>query len=129
MFKIRYKPFFSRIEHLIPALVPSTAPKIETRGSLTVTLVECRGLMNSILQGNVNATLGVGKKLGLMTHLSNDKFYFVCDIFHPKFYHVVGDLDWIAAYTDDFGSSFLIRDIVYIKTAKREVNLDFTLAM
>lgn len=42
---------------------------------------------------------------------------------------LLGDLDWIAAYTDDFGSNYLIRDIVYVKTAKREVNLDFTLAM
>lgn len=40
-----------------------------------------------------------------------------------------GDLDWIAAYSDEFGSNYIIRDIVYIKTAKREANLDFTLAM
>lgn len=61
MFKIRYKPFFSRIEHIIPALVPNAAPKVDAKGSLTVTLVECRGLMNSILLGNMYATIGVGK--------------------------------------------------------------------
>lgn len=60
MFKIRYKPFFSRIEHLIPALVPNAAPRVESRGSLTVTLVECRGLMNTILLGNIYAGIGAG---------------------------------------------------------------------
>lgn len=67
MFKIRYKPFFARIEHIIPALVPNAAPKVEAKGSLTVTLVECRGLMNTILQGNVYATIGVGKIKKLYT--------------------------------------------------------------
>lgn len=100
MYKIRYKPFFTRVENIIAALVPNSAPRAEMKGNLTVTLIECRGLMSTLLDGNVYSTLALG------------------------------DFDWVAAYVDDNnGTISLVRDLVYVKTERREANLDFTLGM
>ncbi len=41
----------------------------------------------------------------------------------------LGDFDWVAAYADGLGTVSIVRDLVYIKTVKRETNLDFTLGM
>lgn len=99
MYKIRYKPFFSRVEHIIAALVPNSAPRSEVKGDLAVTLIECRGLMPSLLGGNIYSTLALG------------------------------DFDWIAAYDDGSGCISIVRDLVYVKTGRRETSLDFTLGM
>jgi len=63
MYKIRYKPFFNRVQHLVAALVPNAAPRVETTGDLTLTIVECRGLMSTLLHSNVYATVGIGRQL------------------------------------------------------------------
>jgi len=60
MYKIRYKPFFNRIQPLVAACVPNAAPRIETTGNLIITIVECRGLMPNLLRGNVFAIIGIG---------------------------------------------------------------------
>lgn len=60
MYKIRYKPFFSRIEPILAALVPNSAPRAEVKGELTVTLIECQGLMENLLTGNVYSSLALG---------------------------------------------------------------------
>lgn len=99
MYKIRYKPFFARIEPMLAALVPNSAPRADTSGTLRISLLECRGLMTSLLQGGVYAVIGLS------------------------------DIDWVAAYSDkdDSNSVFLVRDLVHLKTSKREEKLDFVL--
>ncbi|CAG7832375.1 unnamed protein product [Allacma fusca] len=98
MFKIRYKPFFSRVEQILATLVPDGAPRADSRGSLSVTMIECRGLMSSLLHGNIFAHLAVG------------------------------DFNWVAAYPES-PHVYLVLDVVCVKTAKRETNLDFTLML
>lgn len=60
MFKIRYKPFFTRLEHVISALLPQTAPQVQTTGALSVSVIECRGIMSSLIEDHVYATAGIG---------------------------------------------------------------------
>jgi hypothetical protein len=49
------------MEHLVAALVPNAAPRVDTTGSLTLTVVESRGLMTTLLHSNVYATVGIGR--------------------------------------------------------------------
>lgn len=44
-------------------------------------------------------------------------------------YFSQGDFDWVAIYVDNTNTVSIVRDLVYVKTGRRETNLDFTLAM
>jgi hypothetical protein len=101
MYKIRYKPFFSRVESIIAALVPGAAPQAETRGVLSVGVIEARGLCAKTLTG---ATL-----------------------LHAAV--AIGEVDWVGSFQESDGAVYLIRDLVHIKSTRKEATLQFTLAM
>ena len=138
MYKIRYKPFFSRMEHLVAALVPNAAPRVDTTGALTLTIVECRGLMPTLLHSNVYATVGIGKEpkepretpaiLFFLWLFSTELIQFM-KLNHNlvNVYFITAEFDWIAAYPSSTKQLYVVRDVAYVKTAKREDNLDFTL--
>ena len=122
MFKIRYKPFFVRMEHAISALLPQTAPQVEATGKLTLTVVECRGLMKDLIHNTVYAVVGIGKIV------KSKKF--CCNKFTVKnLYYCIADYDWVGIYPapSDPKRAFVIRDVICVKTLRREANLDFAL--